>query len=260
MLLLYPGAENQVFQAGQFTFHYASTLSYPFLPLIWLRRSIYIPLCFYFIQGLPPGRSARLLFTFHYASTLSDCLKAMNMILCLFTFHYASTLSRRVLFFCHNLRIFTFHYASTLSRHSFLPPLLFLHLHSTMLLLYLIPVDTAPTTISIFTFHYASTLSERVPGVWSYKCNLHSTMLLLYPERRRGLFKRWMIYIPLCFYFMKNKPCGIRPGHIYIPLCFYFIPSPFSPSIFFNTSILFVYPTFFISLFSKIFLLPLYKI
>ena len=98
-----------------------------------------------------------------------------------------------------------------------------LHLHSTMLLLYLlwllhrdpgiriyIPLcfyfigadDGHKCASVIFTFHYASTLS--VAPLSKKKCT--------------------SIYIPLCFYFIQQmiiKPEGLQ--NIYIPLCFYFI-------------------------------------
>ena len=151
-----------------------------------------------------------------------------------------------------------------------------------MLLLYHHVRAYKPTHGCQFTFHYASTLSEKgcsgILTITGFTFHYASTLSEWY-HTDRGVYQ---IYIPLCFYFiLKTKvidhvnknlhstmlllyrrsssgPSLTSP--IYIPLCFYFIPSPFSPSIFFNTNILFVYPTFFIALFSKIFLLPLYKI
>ena len=76
----------------QFTFHYASTLSYARTPefadlfnlhstmlllylisLMLFTRPffIYIPLCFYFIETLEVENIHPEIFTFHYASTLS---------------------------------------------------------------------------------------------------------------------------------------------------------------------------------------------
>ena len=101
---------------------------------------------------------------------------------------------------------------------------LILYLHSTMLLLYLIP-PARPENSIIFTFHYASTLSEtEVPKIvdsviftFHYAStlsdhaahlvsvhlgHLHSTMLLLYQIPRRYGSGRISIYIPLCFYFI----------------------------------------------------------
>ena len=99
----------------------------------------------------------------------------------LFTFHYASTLSlsdSRPIFL---LKSFTFHYASTLSN-SVVPIMAQkLDLHSTMLLLYR-RSEQSTVRCTTFTFHYASTLSH---------CRLNSCPVQF-------------IYIPLCFYFIKN--------------------------------------------------------
>ena len=124
------------------------------------------------------------------------------------------------------------------------------NLHSTMLLLYRISPLAHSILTSIFTFHYASTLSRIAEVVQTSGSNLHSTMLLLYPstlscERywERLAFQHLhstmlllyrkstpininisIIYIPLCFYFIKlwiRYPASNR--QIYIPLCFYFI-------------------------------------
>ena len=54
-----------------------------------------------------------------------------------------------------------------------------------------------------FTFHYASTLS-RIGGVLStMQQNLHSTMLLLYLYAEKCREVAELIYIPLCFYFIR---------------------------------------------------------
>ena len=53
------------------------------------------------------------------------------------------------------------------------------HLHSTMLLLYLIRRRTGVKR-NKFTFHYASTLSQLEKKVEKHNSDLHSTMLLLY--------------------------------------------------------------------------------
>ena len=55
---------------------------------------IYIPLCFYFIDGLVDLGDGITLFTFHYASTLSYGNTGPRRYEELFTFHYASTLSK----------------------------------------------------------------------------------------------------------------------------------------------------------------------
>ena len=143
--------------ASQFTFHYASTLSWesydPFTG-VW---EIYIPLCFYFM-GKDHGRAvSEDKFTFHYASTL--CIKTGCIIL---------------------ITAFTFLYASTLSDTDLTPEQITeLNLHSTMLLLY----RKAPEQTGAwygFTFHYASTLSACQSRHEMADLHLHSTMLLLY--------------------------------------------------------------------------------
>ena len=123
---------------------------------------------------------------------------------------------------CH----FTFHYASTISHilHGHLPsgrPL-----HSTMLLLYLQCLYIRP--------HVQSTL--------------HSTMLLLYRIYCRVGLQYFLLYIPLCFYYIEecvfkcktkghftfhyastissqDKYHQNTPLFLYIPLCFYYIAS-----------------------------------
>ena len=102
-------------------------------------------------------------------------------------------------------------------------PVIILYLHSTMLLLYRILFQVI-SLVYLFTFHYASTLSNRFPRHYAGAVHLHSTMLLLYlwisPVSRFQKF----IYIPLCFYFIRNDWKWIAHcSLIYIPLCFYFI-------------------------------------
>ena len=54
-----------------------------------------------------------------------------------------------------------------------------------------------------FTFHYVSITS------WNRKCIRKKTFI---------------IYIPLCFYYIHIEAIRLRlPPHIYIPLCFYYI-------------------------------------
>ena len=58
---------------------------------------------------------------------------------------------------------------------------------------------------SQFTFHYASTLSRRrKKELRKSKYHLHSTMLLLYQGDRRLHGASVLIYIPLCFYFIRS--------------------------------------------------------
>ena len=145
-----------------------------------MRSTIYIPLCFYFIDIASNIFSFSTVFTFHYASTLSYRRDSNTDYISVFTFHYASTLS------CAPSRMsmlstpFTFHYASTLSGVS----------------------GSDRGKFKGFTFHYASTLSAAISSAVRSVSNLHSTMLLLY----RILFLRnpleVRIYIPLCFYFI----------------------------------------------------------
>ena len=80
----------------------------------WSR--IYIPLCFYFIRYSKWRWPERPESTFHYASTLSKKFHRNNHHILLSTFHYASTLSPAV-----TIEV------------SMIP-----HLHSIMLLLYLV--------------------------------------------------------------------------------------------------------------------------
>ena len=61
-----------------------------------------------------------------------------------------------------------------------------------------------------FTFHYASTLSVVISGNLAIYIYLHSTMLLLYPAAAPIFFAIFLIYIPLCFYFIRDKETHIR--------------------------------------------------
>ena len=209
-------------------------------------RSIYIPLCFYFIllylfdlavdQHL---HSTMLLlylhiatthairkskFTFHYASTLSFTRLYVPIVICRFTFHYASTLSMSSLSHWMMGRRFTFHYASTLS-------------------IWRLKMEFINEW---FTFHYASTLSRYffstdinciiyiplcfyfirishiayAPYLWftfHYASTLSSAPVRSWHHLLR-------IYIPLCFYFICAAGKLVKRNlSIYIPLCFYFI-------------------------------------
>ena len=82
--------------------------------------------------------------------------------------------------------LFTFHYASTLSRHIISSFDEILHLHSTMLLLYQ-RLGRVDCNLLLFTFHYASTLSK-------------------YRDDKTVL--QFIIYIPLCFYFIPRPEAG----------------------------------------------------
>ena len=184
----------------QFTFHYASTLSFLFTPeelqernlhstmlLLYLfavspkstRIKIYIPLCFYFIGGATGTDNNNEKFTFHYASTLSGVSR-----LCINT-----------------------------------PQ----HLHSTMLLLYLISLCRSLNLV-VFTFHYASTLSKQQQSQTLIE-NIYIPLCFYFIENLNYQeAKDILIYIPLCFYFIiVVQQDRIPVKTIYIPLCFYFI-------------------------------------
>ena len=117
---------------------------------------IYIPLCFYFIKSSIHPASVLTLFTFHYASTLFKNLSLFSApcrIYIPLCFYFMEGFA--LLFYCDSL--FTFHYASTLWRTSCAHNNRFLHLHSTMLLLYE-KRNSLNCYARKFTFHYASTL------------------------------------------------------------------------------------------------------
>ena len=207
-------------------------------------------------------------FTFHYASTLSIKNDGVGFAYSKFTFHYASTLSNHHWYLfdaagynLHSTMLllypirrglcgrgcasFTFHYASTLSFPAGRSKLHNVYLHSTMLLLYPTLQPHLNKSHCTFTFHYASTLSTGIPCTNRPGIYLHSTMLLLYHYKIRNLDCLCIIYIPLCFYFIRKEPTywgltvmftfhyastlskreykrTFRTG-VYIPLCFYFI-------------------------------------
>ena len=142
-------------------------------------------------------------------------------------------------------------------------------LHSIMLLLYLalsepdidvielyIPlcfyfiyvVEFINTGSSYSTFHYASTLSCCLLDLVRDRLPLHSIMLLLYRIHCDLLRSDYILYIPLCFYFILNaevqgyintdstfhyastlsicrRSRTCCSNSLYIPLCFYFMYS-----------------------------------
>ena len=98
------------------------------------------------------------------------------------------------------------------------------NLHSTMLLLY--PFSPHRAAIKCLYLHSTMLLLYRIWGgcMTEFIMYLHSTMLLLYPGSADAIGKRFSIYIPLCFYFIKiGHDNHWFAKHIYIPLCFYFI-------------------------------------
>ena len=102
-----------------FTFHYASTISSSAENIPRLIQALYIPLCFYYIAKIEDK------FSNLYTS---------------FTFHYASTISALDYNYFRIHSFFTFHYASTISKSPLSAICKALTLHSTMLLLYPVPV------------------------------------------------------------------------------------------------------------------------
>ena len=150
-------------------------------------------------------------FTFHYASTLSMLSVASWAAFFKFTFHYASTLSDvSGWIICRSLS-FTFHYASTLSKSPVNTGQWTTHLHSTMLLLYLLKVIPLrlPLThlhstmlllypgdclsvigVKLFTFHYASTLSW-----WSSPDPHHTRSFTFHYASTLSIMPSWVSYV-----------------------------------------------------------------
>ena len=121
-----------------------------------------------------------------------------------FTFHYASTLSHWLFqcrFYCSNHLHSTMLllYPLPLQQNNFLHQ----NLHSTMLLLYLTytrRIKHIPTT---FTFHYASTLSyARVTCLVLGKTFTFHYASTLSTRSGCSVLRFDVIYIPLCFYFI----------------------------------------------------------
>ena len=255
-------------QTTLFTFHYASTLSscrcykefwiriyiplcFYFIPFIVLDSEklifIYIPLCFYFILRFAIVKELMKPFTFHYASTLSGVptsslslsihiyiplcfyfirIGLLSVAVCKLHLHSTMLLLYRWSRRWKRLNLQNLHSTMLLLYHACGLSILVsdLHLHSTMLLLYRDWGWFSVLVYKWFTFHYASTLS-----------------ILDTIKTRYAVY----IYIPLCFYFIKEAGCtaaeishlhstmlllylpfrmyGKIFNDIYIPLCFYFI-------------------------------------
>ena len=119
-----------------------------------------------------------LCFYFIYANFSSICF------LIVFTFHYASTLSASGLWKCSGIRYLHSTMLLLYRNPASVATALMQNLHSTMLLLYLSSRILKLETSVTFTFHYASTLS--ITG-WS-------------------AYFFFLIYIPLCFYFIRAHP------------------------------------------------------
>ena len=212
---------HQKENADEFTFHYASTLSYT---IIWnsLALTIYIPLCFYFIRRWDWYRGL-VLYNLHSTMLLLyPGGQGSAATVTVFTFHYASTLSAVDPFPVNPFFIYI-----PLCFYFIRVPLrslgILLHLHSTMLLLYLIVVDLVLCSAVIYIplcFYFISFRSFSSAS----SVNLHSTMLLLYLLSLLSGRCYDQIYIPLCFYFIGvRKDLLVYHSAIYIPLCFYFI-------------------------------------
>ena len=212
MLLLYPKPTGTM-----------SILSSIYIPLcfyfiqvshgLWLQNSsIYIPLCFYFIR-FPGMILSPCCINLHSTMLLlyPDDPEIELSLYDAFTFHYASTLSNHTRMMPVHSIPFTFHYASTLSwiaeEYSGRGEKFTFHYASTLscnpLRVY--------SNVNGFTFHYASTLS--LMSLNNILCSfyLHSTMLLLYQQNRRQKRWHWQIYIPLCFYFIADPVPGFFP-------------------------------------------------
>ena len=208
MLLLYRRRSAGYADHDKFTFHYASTLSVlndTFTPVSTLdlhstmlllypwpspgspgSLCIYIPLCFYFIPLC--------------STTKENSRRNLHStMLLLYPYHcHARTVKR----FIYIPLCFYFILQRRTERpctlHIYIP-LCFYFIHNTTWQ-YLAQIK--------FTFHYASTLSEVMKKVEGTNLDLHSTMLLLYLRIRIHFPHRSLIYIPLCFYFIRGSGTG----------------------------------------------------
>ena len=108
--------------------------------------------------------------------------------------------------------------------HVLLFPQFFRNLHSTMLLLYQ-ERQISSFTADEFTFHYASTLSLSTKILFFVIFLIYIPLCFYFIVFLFFIVPTIIfIYIPLCFYFIAIKPyCSHSLRSIYIPLCFYFI-------------------------------------
>ena len=179
--------------------------------------SIYIPLCFYFIDISFFRLFRHDAFTFHYASTLSIRGSLFQM--------------RRTYLHSTMLLLYQRWLRASLYRIQ--------HLHSTMLLLYPYRVVCPECVSHIYIplcFYFIRDFQSRFPCDLIYlhstmlllyllrfrlstacSSNLHSTMLLLYRSRCSLCVDRKDIYIPLCFYFiqMTLRLPQLHPPHLH---------------------------------------------
>ena len=203
MLLLYPhwGAGTPG-RGSRFTFHYASTLSSLLIDQE-VKKYIYIPLCFYFIDQ---------------QRTTTDRICFIYIPLC-FYFIYNIKEFRTSVF------AFTFHYASTLSHHRpSMNDFVHTHLHSTMLLLYPLFFMTAYYTGEIYIplcFYFIESLRD----VAAYPVQIYIPLCFYFivdnPEDKRRNYNGFTFHYASTLSRIWSKRTG--KSFIYIPLCFYFI-------------------------------------
>ena len=226
MLLLYQGlSDRNAHGKAGFTFHYASTLSDNSLRWQDL-RSIYIPLCFYFINCyfikfhvIYNNLHSTMLLLYLDSEPVfinNDCI---YIPLCFyFIWNYSPVSSRAVRIYIPLCFYFIENRPGRLEKRV-------VHLHSTMLLLYQIEISDIVKVSNIY-----------IPLCFYFIVDAE------YMAYAAG-----QIYIPLCFYFIAQYDSMITGGvekftfhyastlstvewvsqllplKIYIPLCFYFI-------------------------------------
>ena len=100
-----------------------------------------------------------------------------------------------------------------------------IHLHSTMFLFHLILTDDGQSIQCQFTFHYVS-ISSDCQEIRLWQTHVIYIPLCFYFIRLtlKSNKLKTIIYIPLCFYFIVTRDLQTTANEIiYIPLCFYFI-------------------------------------
>ena len=224
MLLLYHAPEGQHYES-KYNLH--STMLLLYHNSFFTSSSaphIYIPLCFYFIKpAFSPCASA----SFHLHSTMLLLYRKVRIFICQ---RHPNLHSTMLLLYpkrqCVDIYGYTNLHSTMLLL--YLPPaggretciyiyipLCFYFIRAPVpgnlqmeliyipLCFYFITKAAAYfPSFTAFTFHYASTLSA-IPGIPSVTFpDLHSTMLLLYLSVPLSLTVSFLIYIPLCFYFI----------------------------------------------------------
>ena len=166
-------------------------------------RSIYIPLCFYFIC-----------LRYHKIPLwLSDLHSTMLLL-----YQRSFRKSAELLLYLHSTMLLLYPWGWDYEINEVL------HLHSTMLLLYGMQAISPASGSGIYIplcFYFIFIRSDRLRS----RFHLHSTMLLLYPAPERtaviaGYLFTFHYASTLSDIRAGNKPAG---KYIYIPLCFYFI-------------------------------------